>query len=145
VLRLGEQIDTQTVNSGPTGQLTQEHAARYIAKYATKSAEDFGLGDRRISPGKLPLLNVTDHVDRLVRAAWQLGEHPTYDELRRWVHMIGFRGPLAAIGRLGRPGVDCWWGWDPVRGGASPRSGGVFMVGPVRLTLVMIYFAKVNS
>jgi hypothetical protein len=99
VLRFGEQLDTQTVNSGPTGQLTPEHAARYIAKYATKSAEDFGLGDRRISPETLPLLNVTDHVDRLVRLAWQLGEHPAYDGLRRWVHMIGFRGHFASKSR----------------------------------------------
>ena len=98
VLRFGEQLDTQTVNSGP-GELTPEHAARYIAKYATKSAEDFGLGDRRISPKALPLLNVTDHVDRLVRLAWQLGEHPTYDGLRRWVHMLGFRGHFASKSR----------------------------------------------
>lgn len=99
VLRFGEHIDTQTVNAGPTGELTPEHAARYIAKYATKSAEDFGLGDRRISPETLPLLDVTDHVDRLVRIAWQLGEHETYDGLRRWVHMLGFRGHFASKSR----------------------------------------------
>jgi hypothetical protein len=99
VLRFGEQLDTQTVNGRPTGELTPEHAARYIAKYATKSAEDFGLGDRRISPETLPLLDVNDHVDRLVRTAWQLGEHPAYDGLRRWVHMIGFRGHFASKSR----------------------------------------------
>jgi hypothetical protein len=92
VLRFGEQLDTQTVNGGAAEELTPKHAARYIAKYATKSAEDFGLGDRRISPETLPLLGVSDHVDRLVRVAWQLGEHVTYDGLRRWVHMLGFRG-----------------------------------------------------
>jgi hypothetical protein len=99
VLRFGEQLDIQTVNGRPTGELTAEHAARYIAKYATKSAEDFGLGDRRISPETLPLLAVTDYVDRLVRTAWQLGEHPTYNGLRRWVHMIGFRGHFASKSR----------------------------------------------
>jgi len=99
VLRIGMQLDTQIVKSGHTGQLTTEHAARYIAKYATKSAEDFGLGDRRISPETLPLLDVTDHVDRLVRTAWQLGEHDTYNGLRRWVHMIGFRGHFASKSR----------------------------------------------
>jgi hypothetical protein len=50
VLCFGAQIDIQTVNSGPGGELTPEHAARYIAKYATKSAENFGLGERRITP-----------------------------------------------------------------------------------------------
>jgi hypothetical protein len=99
VLRFGEQLDTQTVNGGHTGELTPEHAARYIAKYATKSAEDFGLGDRRISPETLPLLGVSNHVDRLIRRAWQLGEHPAYDGLRRWVHMLGFRGHFTSKSR----------------------------------------------
>jgi hypothetical protein len=99
VLRFGEQLDTQTVNGRHTKELTPEHAARYIAKYATKSAEDFGLGDRRISPETLPVLGVSDHVDRLVRLAWQLGEHSAYDGLRRWVHMIGFRGHFTSKSR----------------------------------------------
>jgi uncharacterized protein YjhX (UPF0386 family) len=99
VLRFGEQLDTQTINGGPTGELTPEHAARYIAKYATKSAEHFGLGDRRITPETLPLLDVTDHVDRLVRIAWQLGDHTAYQGLRRWIHMLGFRGHFASKSR----------------------------------------------
>jgi hypothetical protein len=99
VLRFGDQLDTQTVNGGPTGELTAQHAARYIAKYATKSADDFGLGDRRFSCETLPHLDTTDHVNRLVRTAWQLGEHPAYDGLRRWVHMIGFRGHFASKSR----------------------------------------------
>jgi hypothetical protein len=99
VLRFGEQVDTQTVNGGPTGELTAEHAARYIAKYATKSAEDFGLGDRRITPEALSLLDVNDHVEQMVRVAVQLGEHHAYDGLRRWVHMLGFRGHFASKSR----------------------------------------------
>ncbi len=99
VLRFGEQLDTQTVNGGPTGELTPEHAARYIAKYATKSAEHFGLGERRITLEALPLLGVTDHVNRLVHTAWQLGEHPVYLGIRRWIHMIGFRGHFASKSR----------------------------------------------
>ena len=99
VLRFGEQLDTQTVNGGPAGELTPEHAARYIAKYATKSAEDFGLGERHITPEALPLLHVPHHVDQLVRVAWQLGDHTAYQGLRRWVHMIGFRGHFASKSR----------------------------------------------
>jgi hypothetical protein len=99
VLRFGDQIDTQTVNGGPTGQLTPEHAACYIAKYATKSAEDFGLGGRRITPEALPQLDVNDHVHRLVHTAWQLGEHVAYEGLQQWVHMIGFRGHFASKSR----------------------------------------------
>jgi hypothetical protein len=103
VLRFGEQLDTQTVNSSPAGELTPEHAARYIAKYATKSAEDFGLGDRRISPETLPLLGVSNHAERLVRLAWQLGEHESYDGLRQWVHMLGFCGHFASNLAVTRP------------------------------------------
>jgi hypothetical protein len=99
VLRFGTQLDTQTVNAGPAGELTPEHAARYIAKYATKSADDFGLGHRRITPEALALLDVPHHVHQLVRVAWQLGEHPAYDGLRRWVHMLGFRGHFASKSR----------------------------------------------
>jgi hypothetical protein len=99
VLRFGEQLDTQTVNGGPAGELTPEHAARYIAKYSTKSAEDFGVGERRITPEALPLLGVTDHVDQLVRVAWRLGGHDAYEGLRRWVHMLGFRGHFASKSR----------------------------------------------
>ncbi|HJT04521.1 MAG TPA: replication initiator [Pseudonocardiaceae bacterium] len=99
VLRFGTQLDTQAVNGGPAGELSPEHAARYIAKYATKSAEDFGVGERRITPETLPLLDVSEHVHRLVRTAWQLGEHPAYEGLRRWVHMLGFRGHFASKSR----------------------------------------------
>jgi hypothetical protein len=98
-LRFGTQLDTQTVNNGPAGELTPEHAARYIAKYATKSAEDFGLGERRITPETLSLLDVSDHVDQLIRVAWQLGEYNAFEGLRRWVHMLGFRGHFSSKSR----------------------------------------------
>jgi hypothetical protein len=99
VLRFGTQLDTQSINGGPVGELSPEHAARYIAKYATKSAEDFGLGERRITPEALMLLDISDHVGRLVHTAWQLGEHPVYEGLRRWVHMMGFRGHFTSKSR----------------------------------------------
>jgi hypothetical protein len=99
VLRFGSQLDTQTVNGGPVGELTPEHAARYIAKYATKAAEDFGLGDRRITPDALALLEVDEHAARIVRTGWQLGADQSYTGLRRWVHMLGFRGHFASKSR----------------------------------------------
>ncbi|MGH3965392.1 MAG: replication initiator [Pseudonocardiaceae bacterium] len=98
-LRFGEQTDIQPINGGPAGELTAERAADYIAKYATKSADDFGLGDRRITLETLPLLDVSDHVTRLVQTCWQLGEHETYNGLSRWLHMLGFRGHFASKSR----------------------------------------------
>ena len=57
------------------------------------------MGERRITPEVLPLLDVPAHVDRLVRTSWQLGEHFAYEGLRRWVHMLGFRGHFASKSR----------------------------------------------
>jgi hypothetical protein len=99
VLRFGEQTDVQPVHGDPVGELTPERAAAYIAKYATKSAEDFGLGDRAQAPAALAGQGVTDHVHRIARTCWQLGQHDSYAGLRRWVHMLGFRGHFASKSR----------------------------------------------
>ncbi|WP_372509165.1 replication initiator [Actinomadura madurae] len=32
------------------------------------------------------------HTERLVHAAWTLGQHPGFESLRRWAHMLGFGG-----------------------------------------------------
>lgn len=61
--------------------------------------KEFGLGDRRITPESLPFPGVNDNVDKLVRTAWQLGEHDTYPGLQRWVHMLGFRGHFTSQSR----------------------------------------------
>lgn len=99
VLRFGEQVDTQTVNGGSAGELTPERVAAYVAKYATKSAEDFGLGDRRQTGAALAGHGLSVHVARVVRTCWELGADETYDGLRRWVHMAGFRGHFASKSR----------------------------------------------
>jgi len=98
-LRFGSQLDTQAVHGGPVGKLTREHAARQIAKYATKAAEDFGLGDRRITPDSLSLLDISPHAEQIVRTAWEIGAHPAYLGLRRWVHPLGYRGHFASKSR----------------------------------------------
>jgi hypothetical protein len=99
VLRFGTQTDVQAINGGPGGELTPERVAAYIAKYATKSADEFGVGDRRISLDALPRLGLSPHVERIVRTCWDLGAHPTCDGLRRWLHMLGFRGHCASKSR----------------------------------------------
>jgi hypothetical protein len=99
VLRFGSQIDTQPLNGGTAGELTTERAAAYLAKYATKSAEDFGLDHRRITPAALPALDLSEHTTRIVDTCWQLGEHDSYAGLRRWLHTLGFRGHFASKSR----------------------------------------------
>lgn len=99
ILRFGEQNDTQVINSGLPGELTPERAAAYIAKYSTKAADDFGLTDRQITLDALSRLGVNDHVARVVRTCWQLGGDESYGGLRRWLHMLGFRGHFASKSR----------------------------------------------
>jgi hypothetical protein len=98
-LRFGQQTDTQPINGGPAGELTPERVASYIAKYATKSAEDFGLGGQRITPAALPYLDLSGHVEAVVRTCWELGGTKADAGLRRWLHMAGFRGHFASKSR----------------------------------------------
>ena len=93
VLRFGTQTDTQPINGDPAAELTPERVAAYIAKYATKSAEDFGLGGQRITPATLPYLNLSDHIEAVVRTSLGAGR---YTRLRR-------PAPLATYGRFSRP------------------------------------------
>jgi hypothetical protein len=96
--RWGEQLDVRNITRGDdeAGELSAEHVAGYIAKYATKATESFGAGlDRRLHDGDLEHLDqLPAHVAELVRAAWELGGRPELDglRLRAWAHMLGFRG-----------------------------------------------------
>jgi hypothetical protein len=105
VLGWGAQLDLRPVTATAVGQLenrdgeiTDAALAGYIAKYATKStgAVDQGEGaDRPIRDGDhIAHLDVTPHHRRMIETAWQLGDLPRYDglNLRRWAHMLGFRG-----------------------------------------------------
>ena len=83
-----------------------EMVAAYIAKYATKAAEDFGLAPQRLHPlTDLDGLPVSDHIRRLLATAVQIGSAaaimpaPTWAKLTRWLHMLGFRGHFATKSR----------------------------------------------
>jgi hypothetical protein len=54
VLRFGDQLDTQTVNGGPTGELTPEHAARYIANTPPKAPNTSGWATTASPPKHSP-------------------------------------------------------------------------------------------
>jgi hypothetical protein len=104
VLRLGEQVDAQPLIRRAdldNGELKAEQVAAYVAKYATKAAEDLGLGERR----KVPDLyharrrDLPAHVLRLLEVADQLGGLEAFAGIRRWLHMLGFRGHFATKSR----------------------------------------------
>ena len=98
----GRQLDTRIVKVTGTGELTDTAVASYLAKYSTKSTEAVGTIPVRISDGNLTIYGSPhSHQGRLISAAWRLGNHPHADfqALRRWAHMLGYRGHFATKSR----------------------------------------------
>jgi len=98
----GRQLDTRTVTVTNAGELTDTAVASYLAKYATKSTEAVGTLPVRICDGNLKVYGSSrSHQGRLIAAAWRLGNHPHADlqALRRWAHMLGYRGHFATKSR----------------------------------------------
>jgi hypothetical protein len=91
----GDQLDLRPIYPA-AGNRSEQQAAGYLAKYATKATEGLGAAlDQPItSQGQLERLALPEHVARLVRACWTLGRHPatTALGLRRWAHMLGYGG-----------------------------------------------------
>jgi hypothetical protein len=81
-------------------ELSAEQVAGYVAKYATKATESFGLAlNRRLTADDLDDLAVPAHVAELVQACWELGGHPGLVRLRKWAHMLGFGGHFSTKSR----------------------------------------------
>jgi len=100
VLAFGRQLDARAVRTSrrtdnPDRVLTPEQVAGYLAKYATKSAEDTGVTDnlhhRRI---RASAYSLTDRA----QAPGTDAEGP-YELLGKWVPMLGFRGHFASKSR----------------------------------------------
>ena len=101
-IRWGTQLDIRTVQIPGTGQDANIAVAAYLAKYATKSTEAVGTVACRITADNLNHYgNPRSHQGRLIRAAWHLGSHssPDFQALRRWAHMLGYRGHFATKSR----------------------------------------------
>jgi hypothetical protein len=102
VLAWGEQVDVRRIHPGTAGELEDEDGqiseprlAAYIAKYATKGTGKTEAADTPIhSELDIARLKVSEHHRRIIQTAWDLGGLQQYEELnlRRWAHMLGFRG-----------------------------------------------------
>ena len=68
------------------GPVTSGMVAAYIAKYATKAAEDFGLDSTVRTAAMAERAGLRPHVAAMVLAAERLSELPEYAGLLRWVH-----------------------------------------------------------
>ena len=98
----GAQIDPRVVRLTGDGEVTDTAVAAYLAKYATKSTEAVGALTVRITRENLRLYgSPRSHQGRLILAAWRLGSdsHPDFAALRRWAHMLGYRGHFATKSR----------------------------------------------
>ncbi|MFI1289171.1 replication initiator protein RepSA [Streptomyces sp. NPDC020792] len=99
--RWGTQLDVRPVKAFEDGsEITEQAVASYVAKYATKAAENTGNLDRRIGElSELDRHDVPDHTRRLVTACKLLD--PLYPDRRlwAWAHMLGFRGHFSSKSR----------------------------------------------
>jgi hypothetical protein len=104
MVQWGEHVRPLTVARGlPGAEVTEQHVAGYLAKYATKATEPAGHLSERLSELTVRLYSdPTTHTGRLVAAAWTLGRHDageSWSRLRPWAHMLGFGGHFATKSR----------------------------------------------
>ncbi|MET8792958.1 replication initiator [Streptomyces pseudogriseolus] len=104
--RFGDQFDIRPIRSADfagRSELSSRAVAAYIAKYATKGAETAGTLDCPIRNPITDLIgsDVTDHARRLILTCWRLGALPELEDLRlrKWAHMLGFRGHFSTKSR----------------------------------------------
>ena len=104
VIQWGEQVRPLTVARGlPGAQVTEQHVAGYLAKYATKATESAGHLSARLNSSTVRIYaDPAKHTGRLVAAAWSLGRPEAgedWSRLRPWAHMLGFGGHFATKSR----------------------------------------------
>jgi replication initiator protein RepSA len=98
----GTQVDPRVVRLTEDGEITDVAVAAYLAKYATKSTEPVGVLPAKITPVNAAVYaDFRTHQGRLIAACLKLGGHPHEDfkALRRWAHMLGYRGHFATKSR----------------------------------------------
>ena len=95
----GAQVDVEPITracDNATEDGWNEHGtAGYVAKYATKGTGLTAGADHPLrSAEHIDLIGAPDHVKALMRTAWELGglEELAELRLRKWAHMLGFRG-----------------------------------------------------
>jgi hypothetical protein len=104
IIQRGRQFRPLTVARGlPGAQITEQHVAGYLAKYATKATEPAGHQSTRLTDSTVRVYSdLARHTGRLIAAAWELGRSdagPAWSRLRPWAHMLGFGGHFATKSR----------------------------------------------
>jgi hypothetical protein len=106
VIHWGAQIDVRVVRESVNAEITDQSVVGYLVKYATKSTEAVGGTPHRITSDTIELhTDARTHFGRLIAACWVYGAVPPGDQydgyraLRRWAHMLGFRGHFSTKSR----------------------------------------------
>ena len=102
LLGWGAQLDLRQITASNAsdvedgdGAISEARLAGYVAKYATKGTGTTEGADRPVRDGEhIAYLDVSPHHRRMIEICWQLGGLEQYEalNLRRWAHMLGFRG-----------------------------------------------------
>jgi hypothetical protein len=104
LIQWGEHVKPLPVRRGlPGAEVTEQHVAGYLAKYATKATEAAGHLSTRLTDSTVrPYADPARHTGRLIAAAWELGRldaGEAWSRLRPWAHMLGFGGHFATKSR----------------------------------------------
>lgn len=99
-LRWGAQIDCRSITGGADREsgrrsavVHPEQVAAYLAKYLTKTTEDFGLPARVRSVTEAKAVGASAHAVRIIEtAAWLAGQGEPYERLRCYLATLGYRG-----------------------------------------------------
>jgi hypothetical protein len=98
----GDQVQPRVVRLTGDGQISDVAVASYLAKYSVKSTEPVDLPPGRITAENAHVYtDARTHQGRLIRACLAVGNHSRedYQALRRWAHMLGYRGHFATKSR----------------------------------------------
>lgn len=99
-LRWGKQVDTRTISDSSDRDARRasrgahpEQVAAYLAKYLTKTTEEFGLTSNVRSGEHARMLGATPHVVRIVDTAARLADQaPELARLKDRLSTLGYRG-----------------------------------------------------
>jgi hypothetical protein len=99
----GTQLDVEPIYVATSLEgIADQRVASYVAKYATKGAESAGTVDRPIrAMSAVAHLDVTEHARRMIYTCFILADMADYRliPLRRWAHMLGYRGHFSTKSR----------------------------------------------
>jgi hypothetical protein len=136
-VRWGDQLDIQPISAEGVGdgEITDQRVAGYVAKYATKAAENTGTLDRPVAcwhckgsgddaktnsgcsichgrgtrHDDIHHLATNRHAQAMISSCWTLGAHSKLGplRLRLWAHTLGYRGHFSTRSRRYSTTLGC--------------------------------------